>query len=84
MKYDQKAIMLKPNVHRVIQICARYFNCTQSELIELLLKFAFLMDTDNLKEGSVKRFKDHLDYFISHKELRAGLREMLTMINEGK
>jgi hypothetical protein len=84
MKYDQRAIMLRPNVHKVVQICARYFSCTQSELIELLLKFAFLMETDNLKESSVKRFKDHLDYFLTHQELRAGLKEMLNMINEGK
>lgn len=83
-KPELKAVLIKPEVHRIIQLSARYFSCTQSEFIDLLLKFGRLTDSDNVKQSSVRLFEDHLDYYQDNQKRKPGLQEFLNQANEDK
>lgn len=82
--YNKKAVLMEADVHRLIQLCARYFSCTQSEFIMLLLRVARLTDSDNLKGSSVRMMDEHLDYYFENNQRKPGLQEILNIIAENK
>lgn len=81
-KYEHKAILIKAEVHRIIQLSAKYFGCTQSQMIDLLLQSARLSDSDNVKKSSIRLFDEHIEYYHEHDQRKPGLQEFLNQIEE--
>lgn len=80
--YEQKAFMIRAETHRAIQLFARYFGCTQSEFVQLLMYKTHLLDNVELKPATLKRFDEHLELFNKTGKRRPGLQEFLNMLKE--